>query len=105
MGEENVIFAYTDEMAVADGVLVPFSGSGRVNRITQAVYLEFTDLIGQTPLTGKITDVTRLRAAIDAALAVVPDRDGWRTLTFSGKRLWLVPNEVGGFTLMFPEDY
>jgi len=29
--------------------------------------------------------------------------DGWRD--YQGKRLWLIPNEVGGLTLMFQEDY
>ncbi len=34
---------------------------------------------------------------------------GSRTANYRGKALskalWLLPNEVGGFTLMFPEDY
>jgi hypothetical protein len=33
------------------------------------------------------------------------DEDGWRKGTVDGRELWLVPNEVGGLTLMFPEDY
>ena len=33
-----------------------------------------------------------------------PDR-GWRTGCYRGWNLWLIPNEVGGLTLMFPEDY
>jgi hypothetical protein len=30
---------------------------------------------------------------------------GWCIANYQGKALWLLPNEVGGFTLMFPEDY
>jgi len=46
-----------------------------------------------------------LMAAIRTVLQRPPDGDGWRTGDYQGKRLWLVPNEVGGLTLMFPEDY
>jgi hypothetical protein len=38
-------------------------------------------------------------------LAVEGDEDGWRSGTYEGKDLWLIPNEVNGLTLMFPEDY
>lgn len=38
---------------------------------------------------------------------LMSDADSWRVGTHEGKGkdLWLVPNEVGGLTLMFPEDY
>jgi hypothetical protein len=49
-------------------------------------------------------DITPLMAAIDFMLTIAPD-DGWRTGEYQGKRLWLIPNEVGGVTVMFPEDY
>jgi hypothetical protein len=105
MAEGPVIIAYTDEMAVADGVLVPWSGPGGVNRVTRAVFDAYTDPMGQSRLTGAVTDVTRLSAAIQATLAAVPDQEGWRTHSLDGRELWLVPNELGGLTLMFPEDY
>jgi hypothetical protein len=38
-------------------------------------------------------------------LKVEPDEDAWRTGAYEGKELWLLPNEVGGFTLLFPDDY
>ena len=31
--------------------------------------------------------------------------DGWRVGEYDGKKLWLIPNENGGLTLMFPSDY
>jgi hypothetical protein len=54
--------------------------------------------------TGAI-DITRLREAIVALLKVKPDQDAWRTGAYEGKKLWLIPNEVGGLTLLFPDDY
>jgi len=39
------------------------------------------------------------------AMLQIKSNDGWRTGDYQGKRLWLIPNELGGLTLMFPEDY
>ena len=97
--DSNVIVEYTDQQAVEDGVLVPFTGVGLVNRVTRAVFDHFTE-----PLDDKYVDTSALKKAISTMLKIEPD-DGWRTGTDQGKKLWLVPNEVGGLTLMFPDDY
>ena len=102
---ENVISRYTDRQAVADGVLVPVSGPGGVNRVTRAVFDHFTQLLGDSPVTGPVTDITKLMDAIRAMVNIPPDADRWRTGAYQDKTLWLVPNEIGGRTLMFPEDY
>ncbi|MFI5089724.1 MAG: hypothetical protein ACHP7P_06670 [Terriglobales bacterium] len=99
-----MIFAYTDREALDDGVLVAVQ-RGPVNRVTRAVFDHFTELMGDTPLTGPVTDVTRLMRVLDQMLKVEADGEGWRTSTVEGKTLWLVPNEVQGLTLMFPEDW
>lgn len=103
--DSNLIYAYTDADAINDGVLVPWAGPEKVNRITRAVFDHFTKAMGSSPLTGPVTDVGRLAGAIEAMVKIGPDEDGWRTGAFDGRELWLVPNEVGGLTLMFPEDY
>jgi hypothetical protein len=100
-----VIVAYTDAQALDDGVLVALPGEGGVSRATRAVFDCFAKPMGSTPLTGTVTDITPVQDAIRAMLKVEPDTDGWRTGTYQGKELWLVPNEVGGLTLMFPDDY
>ena len=99
------IVAYTDKQALEDGVLVSVPGEGRVNRVTRAVFDRFTEPLGSSPATGHVTDITLLQDAIRALLKVEPDEDAWRTGSYEGKELWLVPNEVGGFTLLFPDDY
>jgi hypothetical protein len=102
--EPFVIAEYTDRQALEDGVLVSVPGEGKVNRVTRAVFDHFTKPMGSSPA-GQVTDITRLQDAIRALLKVEPDEDAWRTGTYEGKELWLVPNEVGGFTLLFPDDY
>ena len=101
---ENVIFAYTDAEALDDGVLVAIR-CGSVNRVARAVFDHFTTSMGSSPVTGPVTDVTRLMRAIESMLKLEADTDGWRTGSYDGKTLWLTPNEVGGLTLMFPEDW
>jgi len=93
------ISVYTDAQALEDGVLVDFRGFGKVNRVTGAVFDHFTSTTGSGE-----REITRLVEAIEAMLKITPD-DGWRVGTYEGKKLWLIPNEVHGLTLMFPEDY
>jgi hypothetical protein len=101
---ENIISSYTDAQAVEDGVLVAVDHL-QVNRVTRAVFDHFTQPMGSSPLTGVVIDITPLRRVIQTMLAVEADEDGWQVGAHEGKKLWLVPNEVSGLTLMFPEDY
>jgi len=101
---QNFISSYTDAEAVEDGFLVAMD-SLPVNRVTRAVFDHFTRPMGSSPLTSVVTDITPLRGVIKTMLAVEADAAGWRVGAYEGKDLWLVPNEVSGLTLMFPEDY
>lgn len=100
-GPWDVIFSYTDREAVEDGVLVPWNGPQNVNRITRAVFDHFAPAQSDD----RDPDLSRLRAAVDAMLKIRPDEGGWRTGTHEREELWLIPNEIGGLTLMFPSDY
>ena len=99
-----VIFEYSDKQAIEDGVLVSVPGEGKVNRVTRAVFDHFAKPMGSSPA-GEVTDITPLQDAIRAMLKIEPDEDGMRTGTYEGKKLWILPNEVEGLTLLFPEDY
>ena len=101
---ENIIVSYTDAQALEDGVLVEVDDL-RVNRVTRAVFDHFTHPMGSSTATGVVIDITPLRGVIQTMLAVEADAEGWRMGAYEGKELWLVPNEVSGLTLMFPEDY
>ena len=96
------ISVYSDAQAIEDGFLIAIDGPGRVNRATGAVFDHFAQPIGDPRF--RVFDLTPLMDAIRAILKVEPD-DGWRVGDYQGKRLWLIPNELGGLTLMFPEDY
>lgn len=105
MNNKTIIIEYTDQQALEDGVLVAIPGEGGVNRVTRAVFDHFTQAVGSSPITGSVTNVTSLMDAIRAVLHLPPDEGGWRTGKHQDRELWLVPNEVGGLTLMLPEDY
>src|SRR5580704_2693822 len=100
-----VIAEYNDQQALDDGILVSVPGEGKVNRVTRAVFDHFAKPIAGSPVLGEVTDITPLQDAIRAMLKIEPDEDGMRTGTYQGQKLWILPNEVEGFTLLFPEDY
>jgi hypothetical protein len=100
----KIVFEYTDGQAVEDSVLVEVS-YGAVNRVTSAVFYHFARPMEKSPDELEAFDITPVMAAIRAVLGVTADEDGWRQCSYEGKELWLVPNEVHGLTLMFPEDY
>ncbi len=101
---DNVIVAYTDAEALADGVLVHLDAAP-VNRVTRAVFDRYMTPLGTSAGTGPVTDIGRLLGVVRWMVAIQADEDGWRSGTYEGTELWLVPNEVHGLTLMFPEDY
>ena len=103
MDNQEVIGSYTDQQALNDGVLVDIR-RGSLNRVTRAVFDAFTEPMGDPRPIQPVTDVTRLMGVIDTMLRVEPDSEGWRTATVEGKELWMVPNEVNGLTLLFPDD-
>lgn len=105
MTDDNIISSYSDDQAVDDGVLVPVF-FGRVNRVTRPVFEHFVESPEENvPFIEIGFKLKPLSEAVDAICKVKPDGDGWRKLNYQGKELWLVPNEVGGLTLMFPDDY
>jgi len=106
----EVISTYTDADAQADGVLINtgdyfVEANGRpVNRVTASVWHEVIDpekgcaSVTRTKETGD-----RFIALMDRLMATAKaDRD-W--LILDGGRFWLIPNEVNGYTLMYPSDY
>jgi hypothetical protein len=104
----EVISSYTDQDALEDGTLIAYHGPGGINRLTHDVYAQFTYEMGPG-----VTDVTALHQAMESMLTLEPEIEYIATVevdhrrkgTYRGKTLWLLPNEVGGLTLMFPEDY
>ncbi len=109
------IFSYTDEQAIADGVLVPLmtpAGRDTGHRITANALHEL-----KTYLNDRRDEASLALYVLREILPLLPeayrcDREEQRFLAvgydFRVRRdgpLWLTPNEIGGTTLMKREDY
>lgn len=98
------VSTYTDAQAVEDGVLASLDGvRGQNNRVTRALWDELSATFGGGAL--EIIDLTRILALWDTMEALEPDQDGWRVRQIDGRTYWMVPNEIGGLTLMNPSDW
>ena len=97
----EVISSYSDQEAVDDGVVVVVTAEGRVNRVTAAVFDRYTEQLGG----GVVTDCTKLLGEVIPFMVAQPMYREWRVAEWEKEKLWLLPNEVDGYTLMFPADY
>ena len=127
----RLLSTYGDVDAVNDGVLLDISAydlqlAGKpVNRMTANFYASFTEASDEVLATksGKDSLKDASPAAVKAAHNVAfqwtmqqalktatPTEHGREDTFYSmqftpGQTVWVVPNEVGGYTLMFPQDY
>lgn len=115
------ISVYTDSNAIDDGILIPFRTrrGDTGHRITSNAFHSLNEHHRPAYPTYEDGDFLRfyfceLLALIPAALAC--DRRGsylttnfdFRVQEYSGgtsDQLWYVPNEIGGITMMRPDDY
>lgn len=120
---EDVVYSYTDEQALSDGVLVDVRGIAPfpINRATRAVWDAFTQPMGKMPSTlgaSPVTNTTRfsrLAEEVGKRIKAGDLKDGWVVMQFEGRDIWAMPNETiyrpvapydkPGWTIMFPEDY
>jgi hypothetical protein len=118
----EVIFAYTDADALRDGVLIDLTSLGLafegkpINRITAALFWQERPKYPlNEPQLEKLFaecsdddeepvnfDLEAFGKAIAAQLPTAGGSDYLRTLPGP---IWLVENEVSGWTLMTPSDY
>lgn len=110
---DEVIFEYTDEQALADGLLVEFN-HGNIDRVTRAVFDKY---VWRKPafVQGRKTerlDFRPLKRIAQLAMGEI-ELEAWEVhkqrkvtiLENGNERLFCMKNERGKFTLMFPEDY
>ena len=95
----EIIFAYTDADAISDGVIVDISSYGvsfrgiPINRMTQTVMADFQELgLDSEQIASSLRTKCDL-ARCDGGVWTLPPG------------LWLIENEVNGFSLMYPSDY
>jgi hypothetical protein len=108
--EWEVISTYTDKQAVEDGVLVAVSDKDRVTRAAFDFLCKLHPCDDQAKQDAMVADyvVHVLLAQHGREARRIYDHNiGGGIFSFyqSQKRMWIIPNEIGGLTLMFPEDY
>lgn len=115
----EVISMYTDDMAVEDGVLVDLAALGVkaeygglvVNRMTSHLFFALRNMTASMHET--VEDpvlAAELEATLRTKLIFAHDSEGDGVIVTlpSGSEtdpIWLVQNEVGGYTAMFSSDY
>ncbi|MGB2985559.1 MAG: hypothetical protein WBE26_06720 [Phycisphaerae bacterium] len=109
-----MVFRYTAEQAIKDGVVVPASPDTHPNWLfTRAVFEAITKLpeLKGEPVYGLtyrqrvvplLQDVAMI-ASKHAGDHIYAGDELYGNLT--GRTLWFAMNDLGGITIMFPEDY
>ncbi len=105
--EENVIYEYTQEQAIEDGILVVV-GNCANQRIIFTTNL-FNDYLEKDEDGKNRVDIDKLKKTIKKGLSMLkrPDKEDtqyMRLRVMEKKRIWVIWN-AEGFTYMKPEDY
>lgn len=100
---DNIIHVYTAQQAIKDGVLVhPYPDRWPNLLITQSIH---TDCKSQK---GRTYDQALVPLLMDCIMKVQADRKKEPPLVLNhtvAGTVWIMPNELGGMTVMKPEDY
>lgn len=103
MNDENIIFSYSEDQAIEDGVLVhPYPQRWPWLLITQSIHSVCNSQKGRT------YDQALAPLLMDAIMAVQNRGKKEPPIvlehTVAGT-VWIMPNAKGGMTVMLPEDY
>lgn len=108
------ISVYTDQQAIDDGYLVDVQAmrvihqGTPITRMTRHLWDDFQDFLKPYTAQG-MTELAALAKIIKTKLAYAAGDPGNTgevgDIVKLPPKLWLVRNEVGGWTLMYPEDY
>lgn len=111
----EVISTYTDGQACEDGFLVAIAAKDRVSRTVWEYLCSRVPLDNVRPedIDAKRHDYALFTSgrmvshnALEARRVYEQNIGGGIfTLIEQGRKFWIMPNELGGLTLMFPEDY
>lgn len=103
----DYISVYTDQQALEDGVLVDITAALKsfhgkpVNRMTRALWEEFRPFLTVADIY-KMSELAYLGKILSTKLSLAYYKgDIWQV----PPGLWLIENELGGWTIMRPEDY
>ena len=109
------ISVYSDDQALEDGVLVDITATRvqyqgvPINRMPRTLWEDFQPFLAPYLVDGKTTEAQALGNILKTKLAYAKGDPGNTgevgDIVTVPPRLWLVRNEVGGWTVMYPEDY
>ena len=103
MNDENIIFSYTADQAIEDGVLVhPYPTRWPNLLITQKIHATCSEQQGRT------YDQALVPLLMDCIMAVQSKKNPDFPIVLKhtvADEVWIMPNEKGGLTVMNPEDY
>lgn len=99
--EDDIVFTYTDEEAIEDGVLLPVS-FGIINRVTRSIFDDF--------IVNGECDLARFNLFMDKAIkefdSMRQKKDDWfYKIVIDDRAYFICENGSSYFTLMKPEDY
>jgi len=109
--DKDVIYSYTDQQAINDGVLIPLSD---LNRLTNQAYIDLNKKYPNYSTNKEFLDFINFELNILLPYAVKKYNQGGILKTdFNFKVgefkhtqiLWFLPNENKGITIMKPSDY
>lgn len=97
--DAEVVFKYTDEQAVEDGVLIPVE-FGDITRITRTILEDFK---GEDAVEEFLAFMNEVLKKFRENARKNPD-DYFQSIELAGRKYFICHNG-NGFTLMKPEDY
>jgi len=116
--EKDIIYSYTDEQAIEDGILIDLSvinpdwKRGIINLITNNLAMEFQILKEDKATGGVKFNIPNLLDVLNQSVQIikksVPDTFYSGTIeVFDGtkRKVFIGQNGSGAFTLMLPKDY
>ena len=98
---EDIIFTYTDEQAVEDGILMPVS-FGAINLVTDGIVYLFSKK--------GIFSIDEFNRFMSEAARKLEEQqklkeDWFYSILIDSKKYFIAMNGSNGFTLMKPEEY
>ncbi len=104
MAEDTVIFAYTLQQAIADGVLVEIF-KNRWTQLSGGKPIVATDhLFGEVSLAGLMEIWNEYVDWKKGVCPTLPEEEQMFSTSMNTKKVWVI-EDGQAFTLLYPEDY
>jgi len=109
--EKDLIYSYTDQQAINDGVIIPLNDK---NRITNNAFTALNKKYDHYETNKELLDFIQFELNILVPyahkkynrLGILQTDYNFKVGNFKhSQRLWFIPNENKGITIMKPEDY